>query len=89
MDVKKKTDPALNIMGGKRYMKKRSSLKTRRCELFPLLINKMVTPVPSPCKQIAQMSFKLELSNYSLQLSELTINKAVMDSFIHLFSSKR
>jgi len=25
------TYPALNIMGGKRYIKKRSSLKTNRC----------------------------------------------------------
>ena len=49
--MQKETDPALNIMGGKRYMKKRSSLKTRRCELFPLLINKMTTPVASPCDQ--------------------------------------
>lgn len=48
------TYPALNIMGGKRYIKKRSSLKTNRCEFFPLLINKMTTPVPSPCNQIAK-----------------------------------
>lgn len=47
------TYPALNIMGGKRYIKKRSSLKTKRCEFFPLLINNMTTPVPSPCNPIA------------------------------------
>lgn len=45
------TYPALNIMGGKRYIKNRSSLKTKRCELFPSLMSKITTPVHIPCEQ--------------------------------------
>jgi len=30
-------------------MKKRSSLKTRMCELFPLVVSRITTPVHSPC----------------------------------------
>jgi hypothetical protein len=30
-------------------MKKRSSLKTRTCELFPLVVSKITAPVQSPC----------------------------------------
>jgi hypothetical protein len=37
------------MMGGRRYMKKRSSLKTRMWELFPLVVSRMTTPVHSPC----------------------------------------
>jgi hypothetical protein len=30
-------------------MKKRSSLKTRMCELFPLVVSRITTPVHNPC----------------------------------------
>ena len=98
MDAKKKrkkTDPALNIMGGKRYMKKRSSLNTRRRELFPLLINKITTPVASPCShsrwfnQLPEVKFPSIQENRQFIQWILTIIKAVMDSFIHRFSSRR
>jgi hypothetical protein len=39
------------MMGGRRYMKKRSSLKTRMWELFPLVVSRITTPVHSPCHQ--------------------------------------
>ena len=46
----KPTHPALNIIGGSRYMKKRSSLNTNKCELFPPLIIRITTPVANPYK---------------------------------------
>ena len=48
---KKENYPALNIIGGRRYIKKRSSLKTRICELLPPLNSKMTTPVQTPWEQ--------------------------------------
>lgn len=51
--------PALNIIGGRRYMKKRSSLKTKRCELFPPLNSKITTPVHTPCNQPTQNKWRL------------------------------
>jgi len=37
-------------------MKKKSSLKTRMCELFPLVVSRMTTPVHSPCRRQAQQA---------------------------------
>jgi len=51
--------PALNIIGGRRYIKKRSSLKTKRCELFPPLNSKITTPVHTPCNQPTQNKWRL------------------------------
>lgn len=47
--ITQQTHPALNMIGGKRYIKNRSSLKTNRCELLPPLISKITTPVQRPC----------------------------------------
>jgi hypothetical protein len=46
-----KTHPALKIIGGRRYIKKRSSLNTKRCELFPPLIRRITIPVHTPCQK--------------------------------------
>lgn len=43
--------PALNIIGGRRYMKKRSSLKTNILELFPCDVNRIIVPLSNPCNQ--------------------------------------
>ena len=40
--------PALNIIGGRRYMKKSSSSNLRMWELLPLLTNKITIPVQHP-----------------------------------------
>lgn len=44
--------PALNIIGGRRYMKKISSLKTKTCELFHSVFRRITIPVQRPCIQI-------------------------------------
>lgn len=40
--------PALNIMGGRRYMKNTSSSNIRMRELFPLVMNKIIIPEMHP-----------------------------------------
>jgi len=50
-DKENQTYPALKIMGGRRYIKKRSSLKTKTCELFPLVFSRITIPVQRPCNQ--------------------------------------
>jgi hypothetical protein len=42
------------MIGGRRYMKKRSSLKTSTWELFPLVVSRITTPVQSPCSSSGQ-----------------------------------
>lgn len=89
--IGEKVYPALNIIGGSKYIKKRSSLKTKRCELLPLLISKITTPVHTPCKQPSIRSMKLTQNNQATGSNKalLTITSAVIDSFTHLCSSSR
>ena len=44
------------MIGGRRYMKKRSSLKTKMWELFPLETRRITTPVTSPWHQCKEKS---------------------------------
>ena len=39
-------------------MKKRSSLKTSTCELFPLVVIRITTPVHSPCSSVRPSRMK-------------------------------
>lgn len=50
--------PALNIIGGKRYMKKSSSLNSKIRELPPLVASNRMAPVPNPCHQTINLVFK-------------------------------
>lgn len=43
--------PALNIIGGKRYMKKSSSSNSKILELTPFVASNRIVPVPKPCHQ--------------------------------------
>lgn len=88
------------MIGGSRYIKKRSSLKTNKWELFPPVVSKIITPVHSPCPP-KQNSHKVILNSILhhththtqiqryRKLSWLTMARAVMDSFIHRLSSNK
>lgn len=74
--MRPKTHPALKIIGGRRYMKKRSSLNTKRCELFPPLIRRITTPVHTPYQKKEQESkpikiFKITGITYNSKFSFL------------------
>lgn len=47
--MKKQTYPALNMIGGRRYMKKSSSLNSKMSEIFPPVVNRRTIPVHNPC----------------------------------------
>lgn len=90
------TYPALKIIGGRRYMKKRSSLKAKISDLVPPLVNRITTPVHRPChQQTENMRKNKKQSNIKCkdridtQRIRPTIKRAVMDSFIHRIFSKR
>lgn len=84
-------------------MKKRSSLKTNRCEFFPPVNNKITIPVHRPCCQTNKQKKSTPLINhrkptfyllqkndkYTKKKRELTIARAVMDSLIQRFSSNK
>jgi len=48
------TYPALNIIGGKRCIKERSSLNNNKCELFPPLISRIITPAAKLCHKTSK-----------------------------------
>jgi len=56
-------------MGGRRYIKKRSSLKTSRCELLPPLIHKITTPVHRPWSKKIHMKFSHHHTTHFFDLS--------------------
>lgn len=58
--------PALNIIGGKRYMKKSSSLNFKIRELAPLVSINRIAPVPKPYHQPSIFSCNLH-QNYTSQ----------------------
>jgi hypothetical protein len=50
-DRENQSYPALNMIGGRRYIKKNSSLNTKTCELFPLVVSRITIPQQRPCNQ--------------------------------------
>lgn len=46
--IRRITYPALNMIGGRTYIKKSSSLNRKRRELFPLVISRIISPVQRP-----------------------------------------
>lgn len=48
MYINSRTYPALNIIGGRRYMKNSSSSNLRMWELFHLVRDKIITPDTHP-----------------------------------------
>lgn len=49
-----RTYPALNIIGGRRYIKKNSSLNSKILEFFPPELSKITAPVHKPWDQPKQ-----------------------------------
>lgn len=60
----KQTYPALNMIGGRRYMKKSSSLNTRMWDLFPSVVNRIIIPVQRPCNHPQKMITKQGKKKY-------------------------
>lgn len=93
------THPALKIIGGRRYMKNKSSLNIKTCELVPLVVSKITIPVHKPCHhQLTQIQISISLLFlFFLSLTgimkqwrrQLTMINAVIDSFIQRFSSSK
>lgn len=46
-------------------MKKRSSLKTKRCELVPPVVSNIITPVHRPCNQHTETQIRFNLAYMS------------------------
>lgn len=78
-------------------MKKSPSLNSKMRELAPLLVSRMTPPVHTPCQtpidflRIKKTVYP-EVPNFNQKkrgLLLLTITRAVMDSLIHRFSSRR
>jgi hypothetical protein len=61
-DRENQSYPALNMIGGRRYIKKRSSLNTKTCELFPLVVSRITIPQQRPCNQ-PQRKLSTEFNN--------------------------
>lgn len=80
-------------------MKKRSSLKTRMCELFPLVVSRITTPVHSPCRPdkqkqplyyvVRSVGICSRSCSAAAASMVLTMMSAVMDSLTQRFSSRR
>jgi len=50
-DRENQSYPALNMIGGRKYIKKSSSLHTKMCKLFPSVVSRITIPQQRPCNQ--------------------------------------